>query len=184
MKLLTTITDRDILTDYQKQSEIKYIFRKAVRAIVFDDNKKIVLLNVAKKNYHKLPGGGVKNKENDLEALKRECLEEIGCNVEVKQELGIIKEFRDGFKQEQDSYCFLAKVFGPKGEPQFTAKELSQGFEPVWVANEEPGGTDPEWMVIDKAIEILKTDQPKDYEGKFIQKRDLIFLQEAKKYLI
>ena len=183
MKILKTIRDQDIIPGYQPKNEIKYVFRKAVRAVLMDDERKIALLNVTKKNYHKLPGGGAKTEENDFEALRRECLEEIGCDITIEEELGIIKEFRDQFEQEQDSHCYLAKVKGPKGEPKFTAKEIRQGFIPEWVSQEESRGTDPEWLVIDRAIEILKTDQPADYEGEFIQKRDLMFLVEAKKYL-
>lgn len=183
MKIIKTIRDIDIIQGYQPKTAIKYIYRKAVRAVLMDDERKIALLNVTKKNYHKLPGGGAKTEESDFEALRRECLEEIGCDITIEKELGVIKEFRDQFEQEQDSYCYLAKVKGPKGKPKFTAKEIRQGFKPIWVSGEESRGTDPEWMVIDKAIEILKADHPADYEGEFIQKRDLLFLVEAKKYL-
>ncbi len=57
-----------------------------------------------------------------------------------------------------------------KGEPDFTEKELSQGFQIVWLPLEE-------------AISTIENDTPKDYEGSFIQKRDLEFLKKAEQIL-
>jgi hypothetical protein len=56
---------------------------------------------------------------------------------------------------------------GEKGSPDFTEKEIEQGFEIVWVG-------------LDEAIEIINKDMPDNYEGKFIKIRDLCFLEEAK----
>jgi len=35
------------------------------------------------------------------------------------------------------------------------------------------------WLSLDEAIEVLGNDKPINYDGKFIQKRDLIFLKET-----
>ena len=37
------------------------------------------------------------------------------------------------------------------------------------------------WLTLNEAIETLRNDKPKDYEGWFIQQRDLAFLEEFKK---
>ena len=55
-----------------------------------------------------------------------------------------------------------------KGQPDFTSGELAEGFELVWLS-------------LDDAVAKLKKDKPLNYEGKFIQERDLRFLEEAKK---
>ena len=65
-----------------------YQYRKTARAVVFDENNKIALLYVSKHNYHKLPGGGAEDGEDLIVALKRECVEEIGCDIEVIEDLG------------------------------------------------------------------------------------------------
>ncbi len=144
----------------------KFQIRRAARAVVFDKDKNIGILFVSKLNYHKLPGGGLEGDENIEEALKRECLEEIGCNVEVVRELGEIIEYRDKWSLKQNSYCYVANVVGEKGSPDFTKEEISNGFEIKWVS-------------LDEAIKLLEGDAPEGYEGGFIQIRDSLFLRES-----
>jgi len=58
---------------------------KGVRAIIIEDGK-ILLMHRVKggQEYWVFPGGGVEDIDISLEeALKRECLEELGVNVEV-----------------------------------------------------------------------------------------------------
>lgn len=164
MELLKVIKDEDL--GFTHKEGITYKKRKAVRAVVFDDENKTALLNVVKHSYHKLPGGGVKEGEDLPEALNREALEEIGCSVEITGEVGRIVEFRDEFEQEQESICYLAKVVGEKGKSNFTEKEASQGFNMMWVT-------------LDEAVKILNEDMPNNYEGKFIKARDIILLNKA-----
>ena len=76
MKLLKVIQPENLTVEEIK----KFRPRTAVRAIVFDKDNKIGLLNVTKHGYYKLPGGGIKEGEDKITALKRECLEEIGCD--------------------------------------------------------------------------------------------------------
>ena len=167
MKLLKTIKHQDIAPE-EILGEIKeYIIRKAARAVVFDAEGKIALLNVKNKNYHKLPGGGVEDGEDLKIALEREMLEEIGSKVLVTGEVGKIMEYRDLWELEQESFCYLAKMDGEKGQPDFTEEEKEKGFALIWVSVEE-------------AIEKIKSDKPVDYEGKFIQVRDLCFLESVK----
>jgi ADP-ribose pyrophosphatase YjhB (NUDIX family) len=151
--------------------EVKnYRVREASRAIVFDNEGKIALLHVSKENYYKLPGGGIEQDEDQLTALDRECQEEIGCNIEVINEIGFIVEYRKMFKLKQVSYCYLAKVKGEKGKTGFTEKEIEKGFKSVWLTYEE-------------AIEALNESKALSKEGgHYIVPRDLSFLEESKKY--
>jgi len=57
--------------------------RNAAKAIIIEDDK--ILLIKHKNNYYTLPGGGQNHNETLEEALKRECLEEIGGEVQVKE---------------------------------------------------------------------------------------------------
>lgn len=163
MRLLKTIQFKDLNPEDISGLEI----RRAGRAVAFDSAGNIGILHVSKRNYHKLPGGGQEGDESIESALKRECLEEIGCDVEPFSEVGEIIEYRDKWSLKQHSYCYLANVMGDKGEPDFTPEEKDSGFEIKWVTIEE-------------AIRLLENDSPTDYDGGFIQIRDSSFLKEAK----
>lgn len=159
MELLKEIKDQDY------SSDTTWKIREASRAILFDENDLIPLLFVSKYNYHKLPGGGIDEGEDKSQALVRECLEEVGSEIEVNGEVGKIIEFRSKWDLKQISYCYYGKIIS-KGDPDFTKKELSQGFKIVWLPLKE-------------AIFQVENDKPKNYEGSFIQKRDLWFLKKA-----
>jgi 8-oxo-dGTP pyrophosphatase MutT (NUDIX family) len=103
--------------------------------------------------------------EDDLMALKRECLEEIGCEIRVIQGIGQIKEYRGDL--DQDSFCYLARTIGEKGEPTFTDKEKKEGFECLWVP-------------FSKALSLVSGAETTD-DGRFIKNRDAIFLFESRK---
>ncbi len=166
MQLLRAI-DLDNVSENERET---LPLRQAARAIVLDENKNIALLHVQKGNYYKIPGGGIEPGEDTLVALKRECLEEIGCQVEVDEEIGLIIEYRQKFNVRQESYCFLAHVIGNKGNPSFTEKEQADGFSVIWIP-------------LEQAIERIKDMETGDYQGKFVILRELTFLQEADKIL-
>lgn len=169
MKLLATIRDQDFNQSAILDDSTHFCLRKASRAVVFD-NTKVALLKVGKYNYYKLPGGGIEKGEDKLTALKREIKEELGCEVEVKGEVGKTIEFIGQSKKRQDDYCYLAKVESI-GRPDFTDKELAESFEIVWVPS------------LEDAINLVKNASPSNYEGKFIQRRDSIFLKAVKSSL-
>lgn len=149
----------------------RYNIRHAARAIILNDAGDIALLCATRHGYHKLPGGGMEPGEDWAAALKREALEEVGCDVDVlPQQLGAIVEWRARFELNQISFCGMAKVRGPVGKNSLTGDEIEAGLETGWVTPDE-------------AIRLLGADNPTDYEGRFIKARDSIFLQEARKIL-
>lgn len=151
------------------EEEVKdYRIREAGRAVVIDENGMIALLHVAKESYYKLPGGGIEDTEDKIIALKRECQEEIGCDVEIIGEIGTIVEYRKIFNLKQTSYCYFAKVKGAKGIPNFTDDEKENGFEQVWLPYEQ-------------ALKFLSESKATNIEGSaYIVPRDTAFLEEAK----
>jgi len=167
MKKLCELNDKDV--GLKPNLDVRFAPRTAARAILMKKNF-IALLNVGKNGYYKLPGGGVYSNEKIEECLKREVLEETGCTISLVKDVGEIIEHRSLGKMVQTSYCFIAEV-AKEGKPRFTNFEIKYGFKLVWVT-------------INRAINLLKNSKPADYNGKFIVKRDTLFLQEAKRIML
>jgi 8-oxo-dGTP pyrophosphatase MutT (NUDIX family) len=168
MQTILTLHESDINSGATDLDPKDFTAREAARAVVVDEQGRVALLKVGKYNYHKLPGGGIEGDEDKLQALQRELLEEIGCTATVTAEIGQIIEYRDQYRLQQTSYCYLAQKFGEQQSLTLTEKELSEGFEMLWADS------------IEVAIALFKADQPADYGGSFIQRRDLKILETAK----
>ena len=160
MELLGEIKDKEWPAD-----ESTLETREASRAVLFDENGLVPLLFVSKHGYHKLPGGGIGGGEDKKGALVREVLEEVGSKIEIDGEVGKIAEFRSKWNLKQISYCYIGRIVS-KGKPNFTEKELIQGFKLVW-------------LPLDEAISKVENDKPANYTGSFIRKRDAVFLKKA-----
>lgn len=151
------------------EEELKaYGTREAARAVVLDKENNVALLHATKTDYYKLPGGGLDDDTDKIVALKRECQEEIGCDVEVLGEIGLVNEWRKFCALHQISYCYFAKVVGEKGTPDFTESEIAEGFEVVW-------------LPYNKALDILKGSKAEQIEAKgYMVPRDIAILEAAK----
>ena len=171
MKHLLAIQETDIFPEKQNLDHESFRERNAARAVVLNSKNQVALLKVNTYNYHKLPGGGVEDSEDTLLALKRELAEEIGCEAEIVADIGEIIEYRDEWGLKQISHCYVAKQVGDQQPPSFTQSEIDEGFEIVWVND------------IDSAISLLEHDQPQNYDGLFIQRRDATLLRAAKELL-
>ena len=69
--------------------------RTSAKAIIFDaDRQKILFIEYldTENPYYTLPGGGQEHGENLLQALLRECEEEIGTRVKV-EELRMVRDY-------------------------------------------------------------------------------------------
>lgn len=168
MNLIAFLIDKDI-TGKEGLSHTKP--RIAVNAILFDNEGRVALTHIQDWGLYSLVGGGVEAGESLLDALYREVLEETGCQCEVIKELGVIIENR--FEQDitQERTCYLAKVVGTKGELNHTTKEQSLNMT-------------LEWMPLDQALTLITSQQHDIYQRKFIQKRDIIMLNEAMNWMM
>lgn len=125
-----------------------------VRAIIVENNK-ILLLKRKKDNivYWVLPGGQVENGEINELALARECLEELGVQVTVKE---LVHEMLSQ-KPEiygQSEYFFNCEIVGGN---------LGSGIGPEWQANScYKGSYKIEWIDLGHLSEIdLKPEEVK-----------------------
>jgi 8-oxo-dGTP diphosphatase len=168
MKQLAIINPENVTDEEVK----RYSTRDAARAIVFDENKLVALLYVSNEKYYKLPGGGIEGLEDVEKTLHRECLEEIGSEIDVVMEIGSIVEYRKIFNLKQSSFCYLAKIKGKKGVPNFTDEEMKKDFK-------------LEWLPYNKALQLLSNNIATSFEGRnYIVPRDIVFFKAAKSLLM
>ncbi|GAB6109112.1 NUDIX hydrolase [Fusibacter bizertensis] len=169
MKMIREIHHYDLNLDTPtdiSEIQIKYEIRKAARSVLLNPKGEVFLLHVTKDNYYKLPGGGIEEDEDILDALRREVQEEVGCPIEITIPIGAIVEYRRYFQQLQFSYAFLCMQIGPITRTNFTPQEIEDGF----IGN---------WYTFDDAINLLSQYRGTSYIGKFISKRDSDILLEA-----
>lgn len=162
MELLLTLNLENVLPEKSKDFEN----RTAVRSVLFDTTGHIALMRVSKKDYYKLPGGGVDEGETLEAALNRECLEEAGCEAEILQEIGQVDEIRGMHRLIQTSFAYIAKVRGEKKVPELTESEAADGFEVVWLSPDE-------------ALTKLRASSTVHDHSSYIVPRDIAILEKA-----
>jgi len=165
MKLLNEISEKSLgLGDGEKLGG-QYQLRKSARAVLLNDNGEMATQYLTNYAYHKLPGGGVDPGETTEEALKREVLEEVGCECEIIEPIGITIEYRNKYNMLHISYAYSAKVIGEIGEPALEEGEIGEGQTTLWLPPSE-------------VLAKMETDEPKKFEGHFILEREKSFLKE------
>ncbi len=169
MKPILVIKDKDIFPNEVAKEDVVYKIRLAVKAVVVDSDGKIALVG---KKYRLLPGGGVEEGENIVDAVKRECSEEVGCNIEIDKEIGFTEEYRAQIGRHQQTHFFLARVVGEKGSPE-TIQDDEQGIE-------------VDWYDLDDAIALLEKEVIEipfaSYHSCFNVRTHLVILKELKKF--
>lgn len=69
-----------------------YKIRTAAKAMIVKNNQILVIKHERNHTYYTLPGGGQNHNESLTEALVRECLEEVGARVKIK-DLAFVFEY-------------------------------------------------------------------------------------------
>lgn len=169
MQTILTLTEKDVYPENIITPEEQYIApRRAVRAIIFDNDNNVALEGFIEQRgnlLYSVIGGGIDEGETTEEALIREALEEAGCHIKNIHELGIVEErgigTKEGARFLQTNYCFIAEVDGEKMETKFTEEEKRRGYHCIWRPLEE-------------AIAILKA----QHTG-FMTRKALFLLEEA-----
>lgn len=165
MNPLQIIKDADIGSEIPAPNA--YRERTSARAILFNADGKVAILHATKKNFHKLPGGGVEEGEDLPTALARELQEEIGCSAKNLRKLAIVEEYRNKYALHHTSHCFLADIDGEAGPTAMDESEIAVGFVTVWMD------------LLDAINTIESETEFESYEWKFIRLRELAFLKEA-----
>lgn len=123
------------------RSDLKEIFRIAVRGIIFIDGKLLMIEDNL--GEVKLPGGGMEDGEEDLQTLCREVKEETGFAVmpDSVVPFGEIEEKRLSVHEDmiwhQISRLYFCKVEDGRQECEYSANEKKHGFRPVLYSLEE-----------------------------------------------
>lgn len=137
--------------------------RRAVRALVRDGDK-IAVLHSTKYDFYKcLPGGGIEANEDIFTTLPREIQEEVGCEIQVVDELGLCIEFIGDFNLVSLSYVFIVDKT-KSGKQQLTAEELAAGFV-------------LEWHTPQEVLSLIERAQPTDKRGGQQMIREKILLE-------
>lgn len=76
-----------------KQDGVDYIDRPGVYAVIENNDRQIAVIKTS--NRYFLPGGGIDIGESDIEALRREVVEETGYQVSILREIGEAVEYID-----------------------------------------------------------------------------------------
>ena len=146
--------------------------RKAARCVVRDEAGHIALMYFARDQFYKLPGGGIDEGEDLLDALAREVQEEAGLEIDDIEQLGIVEENRYYCGMHQLSYCYRARA---ARETDFarTDEEAAAGMELRWVDD------------IETAVALIRDSEGHDEEGnsiglKIMKLREIAILEAAK----
>jgi len=111
--------------------------KERVRAIIIKEGKILLIKRTFDdKTYWVFTGGGVEDGEDAISGLKRECLEELGVEVEVK-DLFTKEESGKEETKGQIEYFYEAKIVGGNlGEasgPEYQEDSNYKGkYEIVW----------------------------------------------------
>ena len=89
----------------EKKDDIEYYVRPGSYGVLIEDNRAAVIKSAIFDKYF-LVGGGIKKGESEIEALRREALEEIGYEIEVSEKIGAATEYY--YIAVQDQY--VAKI--------------------------------------------------------------------------
>lgn len=176
MKSLAIFYEKDVFPNKViDQEAVVFEDRPTGKAVVFDHDDNVALVGNAVNSFYLLPGGGIDSDESPEEGIKRECLEEIGCTVELVQNLGIVEDYRIRDKKHCINHCYTAKLLGEKGSLALTEDEAKNGMHVIWVPIKEAV------EILEKEVEQLKRGEVTFYNTGFNILRDSIFLQEAEK---
>ena len=149
--------------------------RTIVRGIVVDQAGNVAVFNKGNANEYKLPGGVVKTDESTEDAFLKEIKREIGCEIEIIEDIGIVEEHMGQDDIVQETYVYVGRVI-EKGKIDYNNQEIDEFGKVMWVSPEEALK-----LISDYKKEIDNQDIENVYHTKFSVYRDEFI---ARYYLI
>lgn len=172
-EILITLHDKDIFQDTTDLTSVVWNDRPIGKVVLFNEDSKIALIGNKVNNFFSLPGGGIEGDESILDGIMRECKEETGCEIEIKDTLGMTEDFRLRDSRHCISFGYSAKVTYC-GTPALTESEVDIGAYVKWVS-------------LSEAIELfvlqerkVRAGEVKFYNTCFNTIRDSLFIHRAK----
>lgn len=166
-KVIGKLTDKTVLGKDGLSTKTP---RKTSRAIVVNDDGLYAVVYAKKFKLHGLPGGGFEKGESEVDALRREIMEETGCACDSIEPLGIVSENRGHANYTVLSYYFVVHTSTKKGMPHYTKGE-------VWL------GTSLKWCTFEEMNHLIRDAVHTTNQRRFLQARDIVALDEySKKY--
>jgi 8-oxo-dGTP diphosphatase len=117
----------------EKEKDRQYKDRAGVYAIIFDNKGSVAAVRVPEGSF--LIGGGIEEGETHEECLKRECLEETGYDIEVKD--FICKGNTYFYSEQLNVYHFLICYFYLAELKDKIKEPVEEDHEFEWLAINE-----------------------------------------------
>ena len=90
---------------------IEYKDRLTVKALILNDKNKLLIINNGL-----LPGGGVEDNEDNITALRRESIEELGITISEIKEISIVIQYRDLINKKYIIHGYAARFVDSLGK--------------------------------------------------------------------
>ena len=148
--------------------------RLVARAILLNEQNKIALHTLHRddifgnQTYLETPGGGVDEGETFEEAVKRECLEETGTDIQIICPLGEVEDAYNLIGRKNINRFYLCRILSQKVK-HFVSE--GDGFI-----------QHTDFYSIDEAISAYHKQEDRGVAG-LVKRRELPLLLEAKNYL-
>lgn len=144
-------------------------FRDSARAIVLNEDNKLLMIYSGDHRYYLFPGGGIKFRETFEKALSREVMEETGYYVipkSPKSYVSVTCRYKDGRSKydrifESRAKYFKARVGTYPTTTELTRSEKKKRIRAMWV--------DPLYAY-EVNIGIIDSGVVKDEELKFLKR--------------
>jgi len=117
---------------------IEYKDRLTVKALILNDKNKVLIINNGL-----LPGGGVEDDEDNITALRRESIEELGIAISEIKEIGIVIQYRDLINKKYIIHGYTARFVDNLGK----TNPQNQGEAEFTYA----------WYSVDDAIDLVNS---------------------------